>query len=149
MHSTDAKTNTLKATALRAPATPEPMGVHTNRLPTLHGAGAGFIRRAFTSNDPANSNVAGCSAILIVNHARGRGRQRGKPRDVIQLVYANADCDCRAGRGRQRIWLSRSRCAELVQEGVRPGLIEIAARTVLVVSDADGAVITVLDARAA
>lgn len=114
------------------------------------GIAHAIITAAPDSLSAVNLNQEGASpAILLVSHADGRSQQRGKKRDAIRLVYNHADIERPAGPGRLRISLSRAMCLELVRDGARPALVDAAARTALVISTFDGAVITVLNARAA
>ncbi len=81
--------------------------------------------------------------------ARCRSQQRGKTRDALALVYRYGDMDRFAGRRRRALRLSRTTCRDLVRSGAPAGIVERAARIEIIVSEDDGAVITVLNARCA
>jgi hypothetical protein len=84
--------------------------------------------------------------IVTTPHADLRCQQRGKTRDALALVYRYGDMDRHAGRSRRLLRLSRAACAELVRQGEPASLVERAGRIGIVVSEIDGAVVTVLNA---
>jgi len=84
-------------------------------------------------------------SLLFTDHARRRSQQRGKRREALVLIYRHGDLERRAGRGRVAVRLSRAACAGLLAGGLSKTQVERAARAELVVSELDGAVITVLD----
>lgn len=88
---------------------------------------------------------AAWSAFVITEHARMRCQQRGKPVEAVTLVYLHGDVERWGGRGRRIVALSREASWRLVREGVAAATVERAARVEVVVSNADGALITVLN----
>ena len=82
---------------------------------------------------------------LFTDHARRRSQQRGKRREALSLIYRYGDVERRAGRGRFAVRLSRAACVGLLASGLPKSQVERAARAEIVVSELDGAVITVLD----
>ena len=84
----------------------------------------------------------------LTDHAMRRSQQRGKMRGSLHLVYQFGDLERRAGPARFALRLSHSECEGLLSRGASLRDVERAARVELIVAERDGAIITVLHAKA-
>jgi hypothetical protein len=88
--------------------------------------------------------MRGCVPIFT-DHARVRCQQRGKRMEVVTFVCRFGDMERRNVPGRRLVTLSRKGSMRLLRQGAAPALIERALRVAVILSNDDGAVITVLD----